>query len=182
MKLINALQRSFLLLVISALAACAQKSARKITDWQAFARNDLQEIRRVIIDAHPGMLDDENPGFRDWVENGYREALALIPGVIDYDTALSAVRYYTLGFRDGHLFYSDNVRPHESIGYVTGWSVVNRGRDYVVASVADNWPSELPPVGARWLGCDGRDKDAVLREDAAPFADRRRRRAMSHTN
>jgi hypothetical protein len=66
------------------------------------AISDLEATHAEIGSAHHGILDDENPGFKDWYESGYRQALAFVPRVGDYETMLSAVRFYTTGFKDGH--------------------------------------------------------------------------------
>lgn len=140
--------------------------------WQALARQDLDAVHRLIVEAHPGMLDELNPTFGEWTEAGYREALALIPEVFHYDSMLAVVRYYTSGFRDGHLVYSDDIRVDDKELFHTGWVVVPRGDAYEVRASAPEWPVPLPPLGSRLLGCDGRSVDALLR-DVAPFSDRR---------
>lgn len=143
------------------------------TDWQTIVRNDLEAARRAIEEAHPGMIDDQNPSFRDWVKRGYEETLALVPGVIDYNSALSAIRYYTVGFEDGHLAYSDNVRPGDVYGYVTGWMIEPQAGRYVVVATAPQWKGALPPVGSVLTGCDGKITATLLHDLVRPFVDRR---------
>jgi len=140
--------------------------------WRAFARADLESVRATIIAAHPGAIDEQNPSFRTWMNDGYVAALSLLPRVRDYSTALSAVRFYVAGFEDGHLSVSDNVRPDEPVRF-HGWTVRKRQVDYIVSAVAEGWPAPLPPVGATLVECDGRSPSAIVREDIAPYRDRR---------
>lgn len=157
------------------LAGCANQHSAKTTDqWQAIARADLDAAHKLIVEAHPGMLDEQNPDFVKWLESGYREALDLLPKVFSYDSALSAVRYYVAGFRDGHLSYSDNSRSDSDLMVTTGWRVDLSGRDYRVSAVAPSWPSALPPIGARLIECDGRTPDKIVEQDVAPFRDMRK--------
>ena len=149
-----------------------QASERSAADWQAMARGDLDLVHATIVSSHPGVIDTSNPGFNDWVESGYRQALALVPQAISYDTAMSVVRFYTTGFLDGHLGYSDDVRSNQPVIH-DGWSVdFVKGR-YVVAAVLPDWPVAQPPLGAELVACDGRSPDDIIRQDVAPFVDRR---------
>lgn len=141
--------------------------------WQAIALADLNAVHAAIIDAHPGYIDTVNPGVRSWTEQGYREARALIPRVLSYDTMMSAVRYYVTGFQDGHLIYSDNIRNGDVYEVINGWRVDERGGAAVVTALMPNWDGPLPPLGASLLDCDGRTPDAIVADDQAPYFDRR---------
>jgi hypothetical protein len=164
------------LIAASLLSACGMPLPAPIAlgseHWQEMARTDLAAMRQAIIDGHPGMIDDENPDFHRWVDEGYAQALALVPGVDGYDSMLGAVRWYATGFRDGHLLYSDNIRSDGRVSTL-GWRVERRGDRYVVARTLLSGTQPLPPVGATWIGCDGMDAEAFLRERVAPFFDRR---------
>lgn len=151
-----------------------QKSA---AEWQAMARADLDAAHAAILAAHPGTIDQLNPGFRGWTEAGYQQALKLIPRVMSYDTAMDAVRFYVTGYLDGHTLYSDNVRG-DALMYVNGWRVDKVNGAYVVTAVFDKWPTALPPKGARLVECDGRSPDAIIEDDIAPVIDRRDLRAV----
>jgi hypothetical protein len=141
--------------------------------WQAIARTDLDAVHAAIVAAHPGYIDAANPGPRTWAEQGYREAQALIPRVINYDTMMSAVRYYVTGFKDGHLIYSDNIRSAGLHEMVNGWRVDEQAGVAVVTAVMPEWNGPLPPVGATLLDCDGRTPGAIVTDDEAPYFDRR---------
>jgi hypothetical protein len=146
-----------------------QKTA---AEWQAMARADLDATHALILSSHPGAIDELNPTFLQWTEEGYRQAQQLIPRVVSYDTALAAVRFYVTGFRDGHFGYSDNVRNGYPI-ITSGWKVEEADGNYVVSATLTNWPVALPPTGARLIECDGRTPAAIVDEDVAPYFDRR---------
>jgi Peptidase family S41 len=154
------------------LASCATQPQRTDADWQALAKADLDAVYRTIKDVHPGSIDELNPTFNDWVESGYREALALIPRVRSYDEMLDAIRTYVTGFRDGHLIYSDNIRDDETFMHVMGFRLQYRNDAFAVAAVAPQWISPLPPLGAKLVSCDGRDPKTLF-ERVARFSDRR---------
>ncbi|HEU5479416.1 MAG TPA: S41 family peptidase [Candidatus Tumulicola sp.] len=158
-----------MVLPISAIGAQGTRSDR----WRAVARADLDAVHRTIVEAHPGAIDAENPSFRTWMEDGYRQALALLPHVTDYSTALDAVRWYVTGFRDGHLLLSDDTRPSDELIPSKGWGVAMRHGHFVVTNVASHWQAALPPPGATVLSCDGRSPQAIATEDVAPYIDRR---------
>ncbi len=142
-------------------------------DWQAIASRDLDATYHAIVHVHPGAIDAQNPAFRDWMTDGYIAAKALLPRVYDYSSALLAVRYYVVGFEDGHLLLSDNTRPPEELLPFMGWAVEDRDGELYVRNVAAKWDAPLPPIGARVVSCDGRPAPRILKEDVAPFYDRR---------
>jgi hypothetical protein len=173
-KLFNGIWLSIACASTLGMLGCASPQPVKPTEhWQKMARTDLDAVRQLIVEAHPGMLDEQNPDFRKWVDSGYEKAAELIPGVFSYDTALAAVRYYVTGFRDGHLIYSDNIRDDTAQMFTTGWRVDLTGGDYRVVAIAPSWPTALPPIGAKLMGCDGRTPDIITQQDVAPFSDLR---------
>ena len=153
-------------------AVGAEPAPKSAADWQAMARADLDAVHALILSAHPGVIDQQNPDFGHWSETGYQQALKLMPQVISYDTAMSAVRFYVSGFLDGHMGYSDNAR-HDYPVYTDGWAVGMVRGEYIVTATLDNWQSTLPPVGAKLMDCDGRSPETIVREDVAPYVDRR---------
>lgn len=166
---------SCLYILLSA-GAAADPAFHTDQRWQDLARADLQGVHDTIERAHPGAIDPLNPEFRIWMEDGYRKALALLPRVYDYNSMLDAVRYYVVGFQDGHLLYSDDVRArvtHDETFPVIGWRLDAVNGDYVVTKVWEGFPSELPPVRSRLVECDGQDPETLYRERIAPYFDQR---------
>lgn len=141
-------------------------------EWQAMARADLDATHALVLSAHPGTIDELNPGFKQWTEDGYRQAQQLIPRVVSYDTAVAAVRFYASGFRDGHFGYTDDVFAGHPI-ITSGWRVEEADGKHVVVGTMKNWPAPLPPTGATLVQCDGRTPEKIIEEDIAPYSDRR---------
>ncbi|MBX9899651.1 MAG: hypothetical protein K2Y28_02605 [Burkholderiaceae bacterium] len=145
---------------------------KTVNKWQAFALADLNATHNAILTAHPGVIDPLNPAFKEWTETGYQQALKLIPKVMSYDTAMSAVRFYTTGFLDGHLLYSDNVRKNYPV-VNNGWKIEKVDQSYIVTATAEKWPAPLPEKGSKLIHCDGRLPATIINEDVAPYVDRR---------
>lgn len=140
--------------------------------WQSMALEDIEAAHARIVEAHPGVIDAERPDFNTWVQQGHEQAKALVKYVMSYDTAVAAVRFYTSGFKDDHLTYSDDIREDFPI-WVTGWNIERKDGQYVVATVVPDWSAELPPIGSTWTGCDGDQSDEVLEAVVGPFVNRR---------
>lgn len=170
--LYTGVRRAALLLLSSLLSANAVAAEKTAADWQTLAKADIEAAHRLIVESHPGSIDERNPGFKEWTETGYRQALQLVPRVNSYDSMMSAARFYITGFFDGHLLYSDNARKDGAM-LVNGWGISKQDGDYVVYSNMADWPAALPPIGARLIQCDGRSVAAILEEDVAPYIDRR---------
>jgi hypothetical protein len=164
--------RSALILAASIIWHCVQADAKSATDWQALAHADLDAAHATIVAAHPGVIDQQNPAFNDWVETGYRQALELVPQAVDYESLLSVVRYYATGFRDGHLGYSDDIRSDEDAITIDGWRLALKDGKYAVDLLADDWPVPLPPLDSEWLGCDNHSPKDIIDTDVAPFRTR----------
>lgn len=62
-------------LILSACAAPMPKPSQEPGPdrWQALAKADLDDVHRLILEAHPGALDELNPAFMAWTEAGYQE-------------------------------------------------------------------------------------------------------------
>jgi len=81
--------------------AMAQTAASR--PWVALTRGDLASIHETILENHPGPVDPLNPGYRRWLEDGYRRALALADSVENLDGLKAVLSFYTSGFEDGHM-------------------------------------------------------------------------------
>ncbi len=79
--------------------------------WPAVAREDLAFVQASLRDNHPGAIDEENPDFRVWLEQGYRQALDLAGRAESLEDAVAAVRFYIAGFADGHTSFSPAYQP-----------------------------------------------------------------------
>jgi len=138
---------------------------------RAAALQELDAMRAILLDGHPGAIDAQNPGYRAKIESGYQAALARVKDVQNQHDAMSVADAYAVGFRDGHLVRHNNVNTGDttvSNGWVVARAEGGDGR-IRVAHVASDWPVVLPPVGAEMVACDGRSPQRIVAEDVDPF-------------
>lgn len=139
-------------------------------DWSARLRTDAQGLHDDIAANHPGMANDQDPGFAAHNDSQLRLALQRARQIHDYAGYLFALRGYTASFDDVHVeFVAHDPRPELPTawpGFLTGWSPDNVQR--VVVRAAD---APLP-IGAILQGCDGLDAASLAQRNLAPFAGR----------
>lgn len=132
--------------------------------WQQLTRSDLEFIHETIARHHPGPVDEFNPAFREWFEDGYRQALARIPEVKGFGAYQHVLRFYVQGFADEHLnlnFWLD-FRWHQWAGIVLAWN----GAAFELRQAADD--VDLVP-GAVITACDANSAEALWQTNVAPF-------------
>lgn len=156
--------------VAGLLAACAAPpSSAPDTPAQSVARRELDAMHQALLDAHPGAIDDENPGYRVRIDAAHAAALARLREVRDEHDAMGLADWYAASFHDVHLHHSNNVVLGDA-SIVDGWNVgrADDGRVRVTVVLPD-WPVALPPVGAELLSCDGRAPDRLVDEDVLAY-------------
>lgn len=135
--------------------------------WPALAEADLRAMHDTLLSQHPGAVDDANPAFDRWLEQGYLLALERARQATSFEGWQYALKLYGAGFRDGHLSVRFNVAP------VTqrwpGWTVSLRDGKYVVTTAGAEPVKDAPAVGAELVSCDGRPTETLLREDVLPY-------------
>ncbi|MNF54854.1 Peptidase family S41 [compost metagenome] len=142
------------------------------SNWSRVAVNNITRAHEVIREAHPGVLDPTDQGFQQWFAQGFDQALELARQADSEGRALAALRFYTTGYRDGHLIAWTEEAVNESPRWA-GWLVRRSNGRYRVAVRAPEWPAEIPHIGDELLSCDGQRIDDLLAEKVAPFVDRR---------
>lgn len=156
--------------VAGLLAACAAlPPSAPDTPAQAVARRELDAMHQALLDAHPGAIDDENPGYRVRIDAAHAAALARLREVRDEHDAMGLADWYAASFHDGHLHHANDVGLGDA-SIVDGWSVARADDGRVrVTAVLPDWPVALPPVGAELLSCDGRSPDRLVDEDVLAY-------------
>jgi hypothetical protein len=136
--------------------------------WTDLARRDLAAMRETILAHHPGPVDPLNPGYRRWLDDGYRQALAMTDSIKDANGLIAVLSFYTSGFEDGHLGWgSDFVRRTVAWpGIVVAW----RRNRFVVDHVAGWLASGDVRVGDEVTACDGMPLERRLVEHVMKFA------------
>jgi hypothetical protein len=128
--------------------------------------DDLHFIRATLRVNHPGPIDEQNPWFAEWFEEGFDQALLLAEQAEDYSGYYFAIQRYMVGFQDGHLGALGDDRLAAPLqrrwpGFLLGLS----GDDFLVAGLARSGSegidsaeieSSTLPVGARLVACDGK--------------------------
>jgi hypothetical protein len=150
------------LIAIAATALCV--SAAAADPWATLATRDLDAIHDLLLANHPGPVDPQNPAFKDWLEKGLREAKARAATAASLEDYQRAVRFYTNGFRDGHIGVGFYYTPRDD-----EWPafVVGADGNAVTVAYADN--NAGVPVGAKLISCDGQSVDALLAARSDPY-------------
>lgn len=155
-----------LLPAIRVLPATAQTAASN--PWVALTRGDLDAIHETILDNHPGPVDPLNPGYRRWLEDGYRRALAMADSVENLDGLRAVLSFYTSGFEDGHMAWGLGAYQRTAVQW-PGFVVTLRNDHFLIDHVASWSAKEGIAPGAEVLTCDGRDLHERLVEDVMPY-------------
>lgn len=140
--------------------------------WSDRAVLDIERAHELVTLVHPAVLDPGDRAFQAWFSNGHRLSMAKARQADSEAKARAALRFYTAGYEDGHLIaWKRESEPAQSRW--AGWTVQYRNGQYRVVRRADNWSKDVPENGDTLLRCDGRDVDAILADQVAPYVDRR---------
>ncbi len=132
----------------ASLLAIASHSAEPSS--QDAYRADLAAIRDTILTHHPGPVNEANPAFAEWLEEGYQRALARADEINDPLSHFYGLSAFVAGFRDGHLGLA-NALPNPNFGW-PGFIAAWRNDEIVVLG----GEADAPPAGAVIRTCDGR--------------------------
>ncbi len=135
--------------------------------WAQLAEQDLVAMRQAILESHPGPVDTRNPGFKQWLEAGYRESMGLAREARSFGGYQAALLRYAAGFRDGHLGVGITLQPL-SVRW-PGFIVADRTGKVVVAALDETAPDGLPALGSELLACDGTPPEAMMTRDILPY-------------
>jgi hypothetical protein len=143
-------------------------------DWAETAVDDLHFIRAILRENHPGPVDPENPGFREWYRRGFEKALERARRSRDFAGYFFSINYYMAGFRDGHLgalaerhledHLAESRLERRWPGFVVGY---DEGR-FTVRHV-EGQGARRPAVGDRLVACDGRPVADLARETIGDY-------------
>ena len=78
-------------------------------NWASLAAADLAAIYEILADNHPGPVDDLNPSFKRWHQEGLHAALRMAREVKSAAGYYFNLKFYVAGFRDTHLNVSSNL-------------------------------------------------------------------------
>jgi hypothetical protein len=132
-------------------------------DWSVAAQTDIEFIHSTLSSNHPGSVDTENRRFAKWLEDGKTIALTNAKSAITQADYWRAVRAYTNGFRDGHIWFGINDAIHQWPGFLT--RRLDDGRTQVVLT---NQKLNVP-LGSLLKSCDGIEPDELVQKMVTPF-------------
>lgn len=158
-------------LVLTSTASVAAADARpdgdkEPTDWATNFQVDMQAVRHIILESHPGPVDALNPGFRDWLDTGFEQQMALADSIDSAEQYVYAMQKYIGGFRDGHLNirFDVDLGPARWPGFFTTW----RDGTVVVHTVDPDVVTELAE-GDELRSCDGQTAEQLVRQRVFDF-------------
>jgi hypothetical protein len=154
------------LLFMSVHSGIAASEERK-SPWADIALADIDAIYQLIKENHPGPVDEQNPAYRENMENNYQEARKLAQDVENYDGYYFAVKYFADSFNDGHVSLGDVVVRKRYAW--PGFAVVLVGGEFLVQRAEATSGEKYPQVGDQVLACDGRKPDDMLQEDIKKY-------------
>ena len=135
-------------------------AAAPATGWSAMATQDLTAMRALIQDNHPGPVDDQNPGFKVWLDAGASRLRAQALAARTEHDDRTVLLTYANGFADYHLAVRFDRPEHELWpGFLTRTETVG-GPTRVM--LVDDAPGVAP--GDVLLGCGASSTSDLLAE------------------
>ncbi len=127
--------------------------------WAQLAETDLRAAHDQLQANHPGAVDPDNHAFAGRLESGLADALKLAHAAVSFAEYKRALQRYMNQFQDDHVHIQFDVdqRRYDWPGFVVAADDV----ELRSISVRESEIDEVP-VGARLLGCDGVDLEALL--------------------
>jgi hypothetical protein len=137
-------------------------------NWSTAAKRDVEAAYRIFVDNHPGMFNQDDPGFQARLREARDRGLKLGARVRDGAGYAAALQAFSAGLRDGHAQVGASLPAGATKqrwpGFVAVWRA-DRLRVFG-SSVSD------APVGATILDCDGRDTRAIVLENVFAYGGR----------
>src|SRR5690554_6635944 len=94
------------ILCLGVLPAAAETRAADppdTADWGARLERDARAFHAAIAARHPGLVDDENPGFPGQMDAALERTLQRVSETSDYGGYWWALREFRATFNDGHV-------------------------------------------------------------------------------
>lgn len=164
-------------LIVARAASAAPAKPDSEAGWRELARKDAEAMAQLLRDHSPIPFDTENPHLRRWLDEGLRQALARAEAVKSESDWFYLLAAYGNGFNDPHIRV-------QALGELPaprwpGFIATANGDGARIVERLDE--PDIPPLGARILGCDGKSLAQLADERVFPFtfyaalpADRRR--------
>ena len=142
--------------------------------WAKLALQDLAAIKTELLESHPGAVDRENPKFAQWMREGYIKASLLAKTANSFEGYYFALRRYTDGFNDKHLWVvpSDDVKRENN--FWPGFAVSLNNDRFIVSDLGDLElnnvvKGKLPQPGDVLIACDRTSALELFSRNVLPF-------------
>ncbi len=164
------LKRIFISLILFTLLSCSLKkiSKNESNPWQELTKRDLAFIYKTILNDHPGPVDELNPDFKIWLEEGYKEALKRTEEVTSFAGYVYLLRYYVNGFQDGHVYINFKLE-RENLNW-SGFLVAYQNGKFLVEYVDSSGSfAKLPEINDELVSCNDMKPMDLMNKNIFPF-------------
>jgi len=165
-KIYNRVKFLVLIILISTFPLMSYAHANK---WQLTTKKDLQEIYHIILTQTPGAVDQQNPQYQHWMQQGFKKAIAMSKKVTSARGYVAVLHYYVNGFHDEHIVvYFQNMKfQHPDLwpGFFVNF---NHGK-FVVSNYGRQTAKSIPPVNAKLISCDNVPVNKLMLRDIFPY-------------
>jgi hypothetical protein len=139
-------------------------------DWQAIARWDLKGMYELIVENHPGIINQRDLSFVPNMQMHYDQALARIQDIKTKDGYRFLLEWFAHSFKDCHVWVKFDAKVQSEYVDWCGVIPLYKNGKYVVGYINSNWPVALPPVGAELIACDEKPVLKRMEEDIMAYA------------
>ena len=136
--------------------------------WRQLTRTDLAFVRQLVLQNHPGSVDDQNPDFAAHLESNYAAACQVADHAGSFEGWLFSLRFYVASFQDGHFEFGESLN-HEKVRWPGFFATYAGDGKYQVSAPEPGEADELPPAGAELLSCDGHPIPELMAADVLPY-------------
>ncbi|WP_448552524.1 S41 family peptidase [Thalassotalea montiporae] len=137
------------------------------TLWSHVLQTDIKYIYQTIQDNHPGYIDDQNTYFKDWLEQGYKEAMTASKSASSLNDVMTTIQTYIAGFSDGHLYLNLSYQP-KTISWA-GIQIKKFGNDYRANYVDVNHQEVMPQKMAKLVSCDNIPVENIVNDEVLKY-------------
>jgi hypothetical protein len=151
--------------LVAALASAEPTASNPAGPWGEIAKSDIDAIRTLLRDNHPGLVDPDNHTYAERFQVNYPKALALAAKAGTFFDYKRAVLAYTNGFRDGHtvVLFQVDATSYRWPGFTA------TSDEQGTYSIAEAEGEAAVASGDELLSCDGYSIDHLMRERIDPY-------------
>ncbi len=130
-------------------------------------QRDIEAIKDNIEEGHPGIIDPANPSFKITLESGYKNATNLAYEIVSYEGYKAVLDQFLARFNSGHLYIIPSIEK-----IFVQWPkfiVKYQNNAVIVAYRVDDNDLQVPPLGSKFIACDGISVKKAISLRVFPF-------------